>query len=138
MGRLLIAGLFSMMYLAGCAHHSVQAQLVQVCYLPFDYETYGPVTRESIEKYKCQEFDKANATSKNLLSHLGRDAQEPGSDNPQFEEKRVRLEVNDRTAAPIFVDAEGVVSDGEKTYKLTAQNKLEIGKSLGSVFEYED
>ena len=138
MYRLLVVLLLSISSMVICEARSLPSRQVQVCYLPFDYETFGPVTRDMMEKQKCKEFNSKDTIIKSLYKFIYENVQLYKSENQDFDENRVRLKIYESGKSVIFVDADGVVSIGANNYKLTHTALLSIRRLLGSVFKYED
>jgi hypothetical protein len=128
--------LFLIFILSSCA--TAPKDVATICYLPFDRETFGPVDRKLIEKYKCADTEYTDPLYKKLLEYLYDQNQVVAeSSGTHFDEMRVRLKfVSERSV--FFVDADGSVSVGNRQYRLSPDNEHAISKMLAAVFDYDD
>lgn len=125
-----------LLLISSCA--TAPQSVATICYLPFDRETFGPVDRKLIEKYKCTDTDYTDALYKTLSKYLSNQNQiVAGLANSQFDEKRVRLKFVGKEDT-YYVDANGEVSVGSHQYRLSDDNLHAIAKMLAYAFDYND
>ena len=112
-----IAGLSVLLLLS---EDAVGSEVTNVYFVPFDVETYVPITRESIECMAHEQwtFSRAEQSSR-LVKFLER------GDSAQFDETRVRVKVV-APSATLFIDAEGVAQRQDATAKIDRKRFREL------------
>lgn len=122
---------------SSCA--TVSQDVSTICYMPFDRASFGPINKNSIEKTKCTDVDNTDILYKKLSMYLAQDNQGNAQpENSRFDEQRVRLKFVATRSDIYFVDADGVVQEGDKEYRLSNDNKNSISKVLATLFDYND
>ncbi len=103
-----------------------------IYYIPFQVETYEPVTPENIKekaKYTIESKDRHRISQLLDLMSGGRKCE-------GFDNKRVRLLVLFEGGKPeIMVDAEGNVSEGKKLHVLSAREFEKLKKLLSELIK---
>jgi hypothetical protein len=127
--RQLMVSIFMTATLALSVESFGGSDMTKVYLIPFEVETYVPVTRDSIacEAHEVWTFSKA-AQTRRLLVFLSGGTAVDGGTAIRFDEKRVRVKVSssNRTA---FVDSDGVVAQ-DKTTRIDKREFVELLKTL--------
>jgi hypothetical protein len=98
--------------------------MVTVYFIPFELETYIPITPATI---KCQALEKWAVSDETQVSHLI-DILKQGVE-ATFDDHRVRVKVSVHNKT-YYIDSEGVVRKGKKNYKIDKLEFTKFGESL--------
>ena len=99
------------------------------CYLPFDVDTYSPITKLNIEEH-CQIRSIISSDQqeyKKLLTIIN------NAEAGYFDEKIVRFSVRTNSGSAFYIDAEGGISSPQGNRRLTAANFVSIKKLVERV-----
>jgi hypothetical protein len=112
------------------AEDSNTNKLATIYYVPFDADTYTPLTMGDIMKRAAYNIEVKNTKTRSELS----DITSSGSKTANFDDSRVRLLiVYDESKQQIFVDAVGNISDGKAQRALTTRNFDKLKKLLSEL-----
>lgn len=106
--------------------------MVKLFYLPFEAETYVPVTRQTIEKDATCVFELAAMTAQaRRLAHLLQSGVEGG-----FDDRVVRLKIVGLLPESLFVNQDGeVMREPARMYRLSERSFGELKVLMDGLFQ---
>lgn len=102
---------------------AAEGEAIVVYYVPFDVETYIPITEASIS---CRAWEKWKISDRSKVSRLLNIVKTGQKAN--FDRKRVRAEII-VAEQKYFIDAAGVVLNGVSSYKIDRYDFVVFGES---------
>jgi hypothetical protein len=110
--------LFSSLLMVSAQNSTINSGTL-IYYVPFNAETYTPLTMVNIKKLALYKFEVKNENTSSTLCDLT----SGGKQTSAFDEKRIRLLiVCDEGKQQVFVDAIGNIFDGKTKRMLSSQN----------------
>lgn len=121
--------LMGLLLLAFPAFGSGDSNMLKYYYIPFQTETYVPVTPQNLRNKAQFKGELTGEDSSKLLGLLAKNTQ-----TATFDKKRVRLLVETQDGKnPIFVDAAGTALNGQDEYAINPKALVLLEKILRSL-----
>lgn len=111
----------------GCSSSEQAVQNVGLCYVPFGAQTYAPISRSQLS-YTCDDLGMVVVKGKGweeIVSLI----QKP-SKGSTFDDNIVRLRIQLSSGEPIFVNQDGEMIRGEKTYQLSTSAMEDLTEQM--------
>ena len=116
--------ILSLLLVGSCASNDLGGNVVTVYFIPFEIETYVPITTATIV---CEAREKWTITDASQVTRLT-SLLSQGKEAP-FNDRRVRVQVS-RGNQNYYIDSEGVVLKGKSSYRINKVEFVQFAESL--------
>ena len=111
----------------GCSSTEKAVQEADLCYVPFAAQTYAPISRSRFS-YTCDDLGLVAVKGKGWEEIV--DLIQKPSNGSSFDDNIVRLRIQLSSGEPVFVNQDGEMMQGQKTYKLSASAMKELTEQM--------